>query len=160
VTEPVVHSTFSIEQAYPVPPPRVFAAFADQQRKRRWFAEGEGWEVEEFTLDFRVGGFERSRFRFLGNPAVPPAPMRNDTLYLDIVPDRRIVFAYSMTMNDRRISASLASVELTPDGDGTRLKFTEQAAFFEGGDGPRLRQRGWGTLFDRLGETLRKHQGD
>jgi uncharacterized protein YndB with AHSA1/START domain len=45
----VVHSTFSIERTYPVPPSRVFSAFSDQAAKRRWFAEGEGWEVEEFT---------------------------------------------------------------------------------------------------------------
>ena len=82
----VVHSTFSIERTYPVAPSCVFLAFADQAAKRRWFAEGEGWEVEEFTLDFRVGGREFSRFRFEGG-----APIRNETVYQDIVPDRRIV---------------------------------------------------------------------
>jgi uncharacterized protein YndB with AHSA1/START domain len=38
----VVHSTFSIERTYPVPPSRVFSPFANQAAKRRWFAEGEG----------------------------------------------------------------------------------------------------------------------
>ncbi len=52
----VVHSTFSIERTYPSPPSRVFAAFSDQATKRRWFVEGADVEVEEFTLDFRVGG--------------------------------------------------------------------------------------------------------
>ena len=73
---PVVHSTFSIERTYPVPPSRVFSAFANQAAKRHWFAEGDGWEVEEFTLDFRVGGREFSRFRFEGG-----APIRNETVY-------------------------------------------------------------------------------
>ena len=45
----VVHSTFSIERTYPSPPARVFAAFSNQETKRRWFAEGEGWEVDEFS---------------------------------------------------------------------------------------------------------------
>ena len=88
----VVHSTFSIERTYPSRPARVFAAFSNQATKRRWFVEGEGWEIDEFTLDFRVGGHEISRFRFKGGP-----PMGNDMIYLDIVPDRRIVFAYTMT---------------------------------------------------------------
>ena len=60
---PVVHRTFSVERAYPAPPARVFAACAAPETKRRWFAEGAGFEVDEFTLDFRVGGFERTRFR-------------------------------------------------------------------------------------------------
>jgi uncharacterized protein YndB with AHSA1/START domain len=145
----VVHSTFSIERTYPSPPARVFAAFSDQATKRRWFAEGEGWEVDEFTLDFRVGGRETSRFRFKGG-----APMGNDTVYLDIVPDRRIVLAYTMTVGDTRISVSLATVEMTPAGDGARLVFTEQGAFFEGADAAQLRERGTRWLLDRLGEEL------
>jgi len=156
MTSPVVHSTFSIDRTYPSPPSRVFAAFSNQGTKRRWFAEGEGWEVDEFTLDFRVGGLEQSRFRFKGNATMPAAPMRNDTVYMDIEPERRIVLAYAMTMNDKRISASLVTVELAPAGDGTRLTFTEQAAFFEGADGPKAREHGWGTLLEKLGDELRQ----
>jgi uncharacterized protein YndB with AHSA1/START domain len=146
----VVHSTFRIERSYPVPASRVFAAFADRATKLRWFAEGEGWEIQEFAIDFRVGGRESARFRFKGT-----MEMRNDTVYQDIVPDRRIVFAYTMTMGEQRISASLGTVELTPSGDGTRLAYTEQAAFFEGGDGPQVREQGWRALFERLDAELR-----
>jgi uncharacterized protein YndB with AHSA1/START domain len=46
----VVHASFTIERHYPVPPQRVYRAFADEATKRRWFAEGEGWEVERFEL--------------------------------------------------------------------------------------------------------------
>src|SRR5262245_49534417 len=120
----VAHSTFSIERTYPTPPARVFAAFSNQETKRRWFAEGEGWQVDEFTLDFRVGGHEVARFSFKGG-----TPMGNDTVYLDIVPDRRIVFAYTMTAGDQRISVSLATIEVTPAGTGARLVYTEQGAF-------------------------------
>lgn len=147
----VVHSTFAIERTYPVPPARVFAAFADQGTKRRWFAEGEGWEIDEFTLDFRVGGRETSRYRFRGGP-----PMGNDTIFLDIVPGRRIVFAYSMFVGERRISASLATVTLAPDAGGTRFVYTEQGAFFDGADRPEGREHGCGELFDQLGEELRR----
>ena len=39
----VTHSTFVIERSYPTTPERVFAAFADPAKKRRWLAEGEGF---------------------------------------------------------------------------------------------------------------------
>ena len=148
---PVVHRTFSVERTYPAPPARVFAAFADPETKRRWVAEGPGVEVDEFTLDFRVGGSERTRFRFVGG-----APMRDDTLFLDIVPDERIVFAYSLTAEEVRTSAALTTVELAAEGGGTRLLLTEQVAFLDGVDGTASRQRGWATLLDTLGDAIRR----
>ena len=81
--------------------------------------------------------------------------MRNDTLFLAIVPDERIVFAYSLSVAEVRTSAALTTVELAADGGGTRLLLTEQVAFLDGVDGSASRQRGWGGLLDRLGDALR-----
>ena len=146
---PVVHSTFSVERTYPSSPTRVFAAFSNQQTKRRWFVEGEGWQIDEFSMDFRVGGQEISRFRKKGG-----AQMGNDTVYLDIVPERRIVLAYTMLSGDTRISVSLATVEITPAGKGARLLYTEQGAFFEGADAVRQREHGCRWLLEQLAEEL------
>jgi uncharacterized protein YndB with AHSA1/START domain len=155
--QPVVHSTFAVERTYPASPARVFAAFADPAVKRRWLLDGKGFAAEEYSADFRVGGFEKSRFTFTGGPPGAPPPgtkMGNDTVYLDIVRDRRIVFAYAMLVGDRRHSVSLATVELSPSGDGTRLLFTEQAAFFEPSDGRQLREAGWRELLAKVEEAL------
>jgi len=35
---------------------------------------------------------------------------------------------------------------------------SEQAASFEGADGPQIRQGGWRTLLEKLGEKLRKQE--
>lgn len=145
-----VHSTITLERTYPVAPERVFAAWADPRQKRRWFAEGEGWEVLGFELDFRVGGRETASFRGTTHPAT----FRNDGHVYDIVPGRRIVTAYTMSADDRRISASLGTVELRPVDGGTRLVYTEQAAFFDGADGPRMREQGWRDLLDALAREL------
>lgn len=150
----VTHSTFVIERSYPVSPQRVFAAFSDPAKKRRWFAEGEATELEAFQMDFRVGGNEQKRMRFKEGTPFPGAALVDDTNYRDIVPDRRIVMAYTMTLGEKRISASLATFEFLPTAQGTDLIFTEQAAFLEGADGPTMREGGWHRLLDRLAKEL------
>lgn len=150
----VVHSTFAIERRFSATPERVFAAFQDPAKKRRWFAEGEGFSVKEYKSDFRVGGFERTRFLASGESPIKGAVLANDTNYHDIVPNRRVVFAYTMTVADKRISASLSTVELLPADSGTNLVYTEQAAFFEGADGPQVRTEGWRHLFEALEKEL------
>jgi uncharacterized protein YndB with AHSA1/START domain len=146
----VTHATFTLERSYDAPPATVFKAFADPAIKRRWFVEGEGWAVEEFTGEFKIGGFERSRFRFRGGE-----PVRNDTTYHDIVPNERIIFAYTMTIGENRISASLATCEFRASGAGTRLVFTEQGAFLDGLDSVGPREGGWKHLLDALGRELK-----
>ena len=145
----VTHATFVIERSYPHSPSRVFQAFADTEAKRRWFAEGEGWEIESFDADFRVGGQENSRFRFNGGPVIG-----NDTVYQDIVPNERIIIAYSMAIGGDRISSSLATMEFAPDGNGTLLKFTEQGAFLDGHDDVPSREAGTRELLEALAREL------
>jgi len=149
MTEPVKHATFAIERTYAASVEKVFRAFADEKIKRRWFVEGPGWTTGAYKLDFRTGGREQA-----SGGAPDGGTYANDTLYQDIVTNRRIVFAYTMDVSGKRISASLATVELESSGSGTRLLFTEQAAFFEGSDGPEGRHGGWTFLFERLNSEL------
>jgi uncharacterized protein YndB with AHSA1/START domain len=150
----VTHHTFVIERSYPSTPERVFGAFADPAKKRRWFAEGKSHHVEEFEMDFRVGGSERARYRFKEGTPLAGAWLTHEGSVQDIVPNRRIVIASTMAVGDRRISSSLATAEFLPTEKGTDLIFTHQAAFFEGSDGPKMREEGWRKLFEQLSNEL------
>lgn len=154
VEQPVIHSTFLVERSYPRPPERVFAAFASEEQKRRWFAESDHHEVELFEQDFRVGGRAALRYRFGKDTPFPGAALSNEEYYLDIVPDRRIVSASNMTFGEKCVSASLVTIELLPTDTGTDLVCTFQGAFFEGSDGPEMREGGWRALFERLATML------
>lgn len=145
----VTHSTFSLERTYGASPARVFSAFADPEQKAAWFAGPPEWPLAAFEVDFRIGGREINR----GGPK--DGPMHSfEALYYDIVPDQRIVYSYEMHLNDKRISVSLATIELAPAADGTRLTLTEQGAYLDDFDDPKLRETGTSDLLEALGAYL------
>jgi uncharacterized protein YndB with AHSA1/START domain len=150
----VTHSTFTVERTYNFSPANVFSAFSNTTKKQRWYAAGRSVQLEEFEMDFRPGGHDRALYRFPEGSMFPGAPLLYETTYLDIVPDRRIVFAYAMSLGGRCVSGSLVTVEFQPSGIGTALLFTEQGAYFENSDGPRMRQDGWRKLLDGLADYL------
>ncbi len=147
----VIHGTFVIERTYDATPARVFAAWASAGAKSQWFRGPDEWQRSEHELDFRVGGRERIRGR------QPDGVTHTfEGRYHDIVPERRIVSTYDMYQDDRRSSVSLATVELRPEGAGTRLIYSEHGAFLDGLDNAASREAGTRGLLDQLAEALRR----
>jgi uncharacterized protein YndB with AHSA1/START domain len=147
----VTHNTFTLERTYEAPVARVYAAFADWDAKQMWFNSPEGWVQGEARMDFRIGGREVNK----GGPR--GGPMHTfESVYYDIVPNERIVYAYEMYMDDKRISVSVATIELKADGKRTRLKLTEQGAYLDGFDNGSQREEGTKELLDGLGESLKR----
>jgi uncharacterized protein YndB with AHSA1/START domain len=146
----VAHGTFEVERRYPVPPARVFEAWADAAAKEIWMDDPDcKSDGTPYELDFRVGGYER-----FGGLSPDGEPYRCDARYYDIVPGQRIVYSYVMYDGQDRASVSLTTVEIVPDADGTKLTYTEQGAFLDGFDKPEGRAEGVAFMLDGLGTYL------
>ncbi len=144
------HGAFTLELAFDASPSRLFHALVDKAAKARWFEGGGGYVTLEREMDVRPGGRERAKGRWTSGVI-----STFDAVYFDVVPDRRLVYAYEMHLDDRKISVSLATLEITPAGAGSRLRLTEQGAFLDGYDDAGARERGTGFLLDRLGAALK-----
>lgn len=148
LTRSVSHGVFTLERTYPtVTPQRVFDAFASIEGKNGWFtAPNETWEIVERAMDFRPGGRERLAGKWKSGMIT-----EFDATYFDIVPGERIVYAYEMRMDGRKISVSLATFEFKAvAGGGTRLIHTEQGAFLDGYDDNGSREEGSREIMAKL----------
>ena len=150
-TRSVVHATFHLERTYDSPVARVWKALTDEAAKQKWFGGTPGrWEVLERQMDVRAGGRERLKGRWEGGVV-----STFDATYHDVIPNERLVYTYEMHLGDKKISVSLATLQLDGTSGKTTLKVTEQGAFLDGYDDAGSREHGTGHLLDALGATLK-----
>jgi uncharacterized protein YndB with AHSA1/START domain len=114
-------------------PATIFPFLTDPAQHLRWM----GTEAE---LDPRVGG----EYRVLvggKHPAVGE--------FLEVVPDRKVVFTFGWDEADHPIPARSTEVEitLTPDGDKTRVRFVHRGL---PDDAISDHAQGWDHYLDRL----------
>ena len=138
------HDSFTIERVYPNCRAHVWAAWSVAEKKAKWFGGG------TIEMDFRPGGGERLSFRDEMGEHV------NETRYFEIREGELIVLGYSMAVNGRVHTASLATIALTDENGGTRLRYTEQMCVLPPSDGVEGRIHGWGALLDSLGRYLKE----
>jgi len=144
----VVHASFRIERTYDASRAQVFKALTDPEAKAKWFAGGCALLARE--MDVRPGGREHVKGRWESGIV-----STFDAFYYDVVTDERIVYAYEMHLDERKISVSLATFDLKQAGAGTCLVLTEQGAFLDGYDDAGAREQGSGFLLDALGASLK-----
>jgi len=146
----IKHASFVIERRFDHDPSRVYRAWVEPAAKARWFnGPADKWKEELREMDVRVGGRDRLVGRF-----VDGSESRFEALYLDVVPDKRLVYAYDMYWQGKKISVSLASAEFVLAGKGTKLVLTEQHAFLDGFEDGGSRERGTRVLMDNLALAL------
>jgi uncharacterized protein YndB with AHSA1/START domain len=145
----VAYGTFTIERTWGVARGAVFKALTDATAKAKWFGGGPGFTLLSREVDIRPGGREHLSGRWESGLV-----SSFDAVYHDIVPDERVVYSYTMHLDHRKISVSLATFELKSERSGTRLLLTEQGAFLDGYDDAGSREQGTRQLLDALGESL------
>ncbi|HSC19159.1 MAG TPA: SRPBCC family protein [Rhizomicrobium sp.] len=145
------HGSFTIERKFDAPPALVYSAFATEKGKQAWFSgPNDLWSLEDRAFDFRVGGSETLSGKWKTGRIT-----RFDAHYHDIVPDERIIYSYTMHVDDRKISVSLATLEFKKSGAGTLLVLNEQGAFLDGYDDAGSRERGTIGLIEKLEAAIR-----
>jgi uncharacterized protein YndB with AHSA1/START domain len=150
----ITRSCFTITRSWKAAPAKVFAAFATEEAKAKWFASGPGMQKLEKLFDFREGGHEVMVGRHANGTV-----SRFDGFYHDIVPPAggqggRIIYSYVMHLDGRKISVSQASIEIRPEGGGTKLVLTEYGDYLDGYDDAGSREHGTNFLMDMLGKSV------
>lgn len=148
----VAHASFHLQRIYDAPVVRVWRAFTDPEAKLKWFAGTAGrWELLERHMDVRAGGTERLKGRWESGVV-----STFDAIYHDVIANERLIYSYVMHLNEKKISASLATVELAAADGKTTVSVTEQGAYLDGYDDAGSREQGTGHLLDALGASLRE----
>ncbi len=146
----IKHSSFVIERRFDYDPSQVYRAWVDPSVKARWFnGPPDKWTEELRQMDVRVGGHDKLVGKFIDG-----SESRFECQYLDVVPERRLVYVYEMHWQGKKISVSLASVEFVLAGKGTKLVLSEQHAFLDGHEDGGSRERGTMSLMDHLAVAL------
>lgn len=147
----VIHREFAIQRVLHVVPARASHARADPEAKRSWSACEDGMVSAEYSLDFQTGGLEINRLVDAGG-----VEHLFRGYYLDIVEAERIIlYAYSMFLGARKLSASIVTVQFAARASQTEMTYTEQIAFLDGHQDPEDRIRGTAEGFRNLEQALR-----
>jgi len=140
-----LHATLVFDREVPAPVEDVFAAVADPIARTEWGVPSDTAVVIYEEADFREGGQDRFRCGSKADPNI-----HGTTRYLEITANRRVVSSETIVMNGKRLCASLSTLELTPDGEKTKLKSTTQLASFIGEDMVKGREVGTNASLDNL----------
>ena len=146
-TNPSLTSTkpsLTIKRRFNVPPAKVFGAWTDPEKLKRWFGPG---QVEPLLAesDARVGG----RYHIVMRSADGE---EHDVsgVFREVVRNEKLVFTWAWRSTPER--ESLVTVELKRDGAGTLLTLTHEQFFDEAARD--RHQHGWNGTLDRLERML------
>lgn len=143
------------EADFAASPARLFKAWTEPDEIRAWFGGGPG-RVTDAVIELRIGG--AWRFSFNDEPGIINA-LRGE--YLEIVPNRRLVFSWIHQKSDQggaieETATSQVTVEIVPNGIGARMTVRHEGIVRESG---RFGvSEGWSYGLSSLIEMLKNEQ--
>jgi len=143
-TTAAVKPSLTIKRRFNAPPAKVFTAWTDPEKVKRWMGPGEV-KALRVESDPRTGG----RYRWLMQS---PDGEQHDVsgVYREVIPNQKLVFTWAWKSTPER--ESLVTVEIKPDGTGSLMTLTHEQ-FFD--DEARDRhQHGWNGAMDNLEKYL------
>ncbi|HEY6254848.1 MAG TPA: SRPBCC domain-containing protein [Xanthobacteraceae bacterium] len=143
------HETLVFERAFACPAKVLYEAFADPVARARWGLPSPTATIIYDEADFREGGRDRSRCGAKNDPR-----FQVEVVYLNIVPDKRIVYSETVADGKRALSAALHTVEFSHDGAKAHLKVTVQLASFDGESTAGGVRFGFGAALDNLSREI------
>lgn len=147
MSDQITPDTIKSERFLAARPQRVFQAWSDREQRLEWDVPGKNWVIAEFQQDFREDGVETSRFGPEGDPVA-----ESFGRFLNIDPPHRIVSAGVMrsARTGEVSSATLMTLHLQAEANGTRLTLIDQSVFLGKGETADMRRHGWDAILDRL----------
>ena len=136
--------SLTIKRRFKATPAKVFAAWTDPEKVKRWMGPGEV-KVLATEGDARIGG----GFRWLMQA---PNGEHHDVsgVYREVIPNEKLVFTWAWKSTPER--ESLVTLTFKPDGDGTLFTMIHEQFFDE--TARDNHNKGWTSAMDKLGEYL------
>ena len=136
--------SLTIKRRFNAPPAKVFSAWTDPEKVKRWMGPGEVKALSA-EADPRKGG----RYRWVMKG---PDGEEHDVsgVYREVIPNEKLVFSWAWKTTPER--ESMVTLTFKPDGDGTLFTLTHEQFFDE--DARDRHNVGWTGAMDKLDKFL------
>jgi uncharacterized protein YndB with AHSA1/START domain len=136
--------SLTIKRRFNAPPAKVFSAWTDPEKVKRWMGPGEVKALSA-EADPRKGG----RYRWVMKG---PDGEEHDVsgVYREVIPNEKLVFTWAWKTTPER--ESMVTLTFKPDGDGTLFTLTHEQFFDE--DARDRHNVGWTGAMDKLDKFL------